>query len=236
MHKVQSTSGADLFNGMAFNVRTAVDSAGFATFYLPMLATDLDAALQTLGHVVHLAGVAPVQILGPKDPSFATPNTYSGNYGMGVFPLHTDLAHWYRPPRYLVLACLEGTESVGTLVYDSASIVEKEGHVLLYRALMRPRRPIGLQRPLLRLLERDGGGSDRFRFDSLFLQPANDSGSTAYEAVRQQLRASKPQRVILGRPGDAIVIDNWRMLHGRDAVPDSGRNRRIARMYLGELT
>src|SRR5438105_3528421 len=88
VHKVQSKSGADVLDGMAVNVRTAVDSAGFATFYLPMLATDPDAALQTLGHVVHLAGVSPVQILGPKDPSFATPNTYSGNYGMGVFPLH----------------------------------------------------------------------------------------------------------------------------------------------------
>ena len=43
-----------------------------------------------------------VQELVPR-PS-ATPNTYSGIYGLDRFPFHTDLAHWRVPPRYPMLA------------------------------------------------------------------------------------------------------------------------------------
>lgn len=221
---------------MTVDVRTTVNSDGFAVVRLPDLATDPRAELQTLGRLIELPGVFAVQILSPRNPDSATSNTYSGHFGMGGFPLHTDLAHWYRPPRYLVLGCIFGAKSVGTLVYDSTDIVEEIGRALLSRALVRPRRPLRVTRPLLRLLERDAGGSARFRFDSLFLQPANAAGLTALEVIGEHLRACEPERIVLGRTGDAVVIDNWRMLHGREAIPYDGQNRKIARMYLGDLT
>jgi len=42
-------------------------------------------------------------------------------------------------------------------------------------------------------------------------------------------------RVTLTSPGDTLVIDNWRMLHGRSAVPRDGLQRHVERAYLGKL-
>ncbi|MGO4910705.1 hypothetical protein ACEN2J_20760, partial [Pseudorhodobacter sp. W20_MBD10_FR17] len=64
-----------------------------------------------------------VQALVPR--SEAAPNSYSGIYGLGHFPFHSDLAHWRTPPRYLLLRCVTGyadwnapTEVVHQLGYD----------------------------------------------------------------------------------------------------------------------
>src|ERR1700756_5529428 len=43
-------------------------------------------------------------------------NTYGGNYGLGDLPLHTDLAHWHRPPRYVLLRAIRGSTLVSTRV------------------------------------------------------------------------------------------------------------------------
>src|SRR5277367_4742269 len=59
------------------------------------------------------AGVEVVQSLRPRDTIHAT-NHYSGHFGFGSFPLHTDLAHWAIPPRYLFLRCKVGTPDVFT--------------------------------------------------------------------------------------------------------------------------
>ena len=39
----------------------------------------------------------------------------------------------------------------------------------------------------------------------------------------------------LTNPGDTLIVDNWRFLHGRSCVPAVDVNRRIERVYLSEL-
>src|SRR2546423_858394 len=51
------------------------------------------------------SGIPSVQVLHPRPQAEAPRNQYSGTFGLGEFPLHTDLAHWSRPPRYLMLRC-----------------------------------------------------------------------------------------------------------------------------------
>ncbi len=40
---------------------------------------------------------------------------------------------------------------------------------------------------------------------------------------------------VLEQTGDTLVVDNWRMLHARSAVPMTQRNRKIHRAYLSTL-
>ena len=47
--------------------------------------------------ILPAAGIAMVQSLRPRDTTHATKNHYSGHFGLGSFPLHTDLAHWGFP-------------------------------------------------------------------------------------------------------------------------------------------
>lgn len=53
-------------------------------------------------------------------------NTYSGNFGLEVFPFHTDLAHWYIPPRYIFLRCVNPAEYVATKLIDRQSILDEQ--------------------------------------------------------------------------------------------------------------
>ncbi|WP_189666890.1 TauD/TfdA family dioxygenase [Pseudomonas amygdali] len=41
--------------------------------------------------------------------------------------------------------------------------------------------------------------------------------------------------VCLCNPGDTLIVDNWRMLHGRSAVPTSAMRRQLERIYISEL-
>src|SRR5262245_33113520 len=49
-----------------------------------------------------------VQSLEPRREADAGNNKYSKSFGVKEFPLHTDLAHWALPPRYMILRCRIG--------------------------------------------------------------------------------------------------------------------------------
>ena len=90
------------------DITTALNLYGFVIIsgHLPELSGL--PAFSELGKVVKLPGVAEVQVLTPRHEATTSPNTYSGNFGIHAFPLHTDLAHWFLPPRYLALRCVVG--------------------------------------------------------------------------------------------------------------------------------
>ncbi|MFU5948436.1 hypothetical protein ACM7P6_07830 [Pseudomonas aeruginosa] len=173
-----------------------------------------------------------VQELVPR--ATATPNTYSGIYGLGGFPFHTDLAHWRLPPRYLLLRCIKGYADVPTLLLDGQIIFDSVTLDLLTRAIFKPRRPRSGGLTLLRLCE-PSNGSYCFRWDEVFLTPASIIGDLAGQRVREQLPKCKPLSIVLARAGDTLLIDNWRMLHARSPIPAGREDRRIQRVYLEDL-
>jgi L-asparagine oxygenase len=212
-----------------------VTQTGFAflSSHLPTQSSG-DAILQ-LGLIEKLDGLSEIQELTPKEASESTSNLYSGNFGCGEFPFHTDLAHWFQPPHYLVLRCVEGAREVATRLVDSKNVVQSIGEDDLCRALVQPRRPLGMNRSLLRILERCSTGHSRFRWDDLFIVPATDHSSRTYAAIAKNLATAKPLDFVLEKPGDTLVVDNWRMLHARSAVPMTRRSRKIHRAYLSNL-
>lgn len=187
---------------------------------------------QELGQVAHLCNVKLVQTLKPKQADDADPNTYSGNYGLGAFPMHSDLAHWYEPPRYMVIRCVKGTPEVVTNVLDSGYVISELGAMALSRALVAPRRPSSNNNYLLRLLTKAKDGVDLFRWDEMFIKPFGQLSTETFGVVSRFLCSVSPMRFCLGSPGDTLILDNWRMLHGRSSVPDHSVNRHIERVYL----
>lgn len=214
------------------SVREQVYQYGFALVrrFSPRASTFDVASL--LGEPLQLGGDKMVQPLIPL--SCSAPNTYSGNYGLDHFPLHTDLAHWSLPPRYFILRCIRGYTQVPTLVFDGKSVVSTVGREILRRAVVRPRRPTAGEVRLLRLLG-DGPDAEILRWDSLYLKPASQIGELAFAKLHECLSSITPTAVALVEEGDTVVIDNWRMLHGRSAVFQSYRDRHLERVYLGSL-
>jgi alpha-ketoglutarate-dependent taurine dioxygenase len=204
--------------------------------FLPSFEPSISSAevVNSVGAGIHTPGLAAIQILVPKQRSESPPNIYSGNYGLDEFPLHTDLAHWFLPPRYLMLRCIATGNDVATRLLDRRVIIDAVGESALRTTLVQPRRPIELRRPLLNLLDRHAE-EQVFRWDQLFLVPATKSSGETYQKVATQLARHPAKSFFLRDPGDTLIIDNWRMLHGRSRVASENMGRRVERAYMGSL-
>jgi L-asparagine oxygenase len=214
------------------SVRAQVYENGFAFVQRLLPQTDSFHVAAALGKPLQLGGDQIVQRLVPLSAS--TPNTYSGNYGLNPFPFHTDLAHWNLPPRYFMLRCVKGYSDVPTLILDGNKLISDVGSEILRRAVVRPRRPRAGEVRLLRLLA-EGLDAQILRWDSLYLKPASRIGEKAFADVHDSLDSITPIAVALVQEGDTMVIDNWRMLHGRSAVMENYSDRHLERVYLGTL-
>ena len=181
-------------------------------------------------------GVTTVQVLRPHHQHDARRSQYSGTYGLDKFPLHTDLAHWANPPRYILLRCHSGSSSVATHLLQYSSIESALGVTTLRQALVRSTAP-RLDRTLSLLSVRLNLGVDwGIRWDPLFLTPMNPAGERV--ACVMNTRDWKPPSltsVVLAEPGDTAIIDNLRCLHGRASVPVKDMNRHIERTYLSGI-
>lgn len=173
-----------------------------------------------------------VQTLVPRTQ--AAPNSYSGIYGLGHFPFHSDLAHWRAPPRYLLLRCITGYADVPTLIIDGHDLIGAVTLDVLSRAIFKPRRPRNGSVSLLRLCE-PVEDVVRIRWDEVFLKPASRIGEVADLRIREWLSTRTPTALSLAEPHDMLLIDNWRMLHARSPILPGRESRVIERVYLEEL-
>ena len=224
---------------MEMSAKAELEKRGYLLLKQWYSGTSTEEVARIAGSVLDVEKVAAthkiqtVQTLRPRETTDAKSNTYSGTFGLGEFPLHTDYAHWETPPRYLMLRCLEGTASVSTyLLPTSLLLIEAEEYIA--RAVLAPRRkhpeqPICTM-PVVFSRSRVMG----LRWDFLFLKPVNVAAVKTGELVKSLFERSV-ETIHLSEPHDTLIIDNWRILHGRSSVPPQAKNRRIERVYLSDL-
>ena len=194
-------------------------------------------ALSDFGEVESVEGLNVVQQLVPRDLVESQPNTYGGTFGTAEFPLHTDLAHWAVPPRFLALRCIRGSASVPTRLFDGGLLLKRFRPEVLRSLLVQPRRPMRNGKQLLQLLERvESTDLFRLRWDSVYLKPATSQSAACFIEVKAFIAQATPSEILLADPGDTLIIDNWRCLHGRAPVSTTARTRHIDRAYLREIS
>lgn len=186
---------------------------------------------KSIGEVASFPGIPEVQTLAPRQIEMTEKSSYSGNFGTGPFPLHTDMAHWHMPPRYFLLRCVVPVEGVYTTFLHTHELFCAEDADTMNRSLFRPRRRIDGRLTMLRL---NSGGI--CRWDSLFIQPINARAEALRQRISQRIDTSSPRHVALENFNECILVDNWMTLHGRTAVPPHGISRRIDRVYLSNIT
>jgi len=218
---------------MSNKVAAEIYRAGYVFLrrFEPVLTTLSVAGL--IGIPAQLSERGPVHKLIPSNTS--PPNTYSGMYGLNKFPLHTDLAHWRSPPRFILLRCIRSVSDVATNLIDGKLLVQRVGQDVLSRSLVKPRRRVGGEIFLLRLFEPFAEGFGLIRWDEVFIRPASVVGDLGSRLVRTALQDIPTNQSFLSAPGDTLLIDNWRMLHGRSAIPSEFASREIERVYLEAL-
>ena len=137
------------------------------------------------------------------------------------FPLHSDTAHWPVPARYLFLSCFEpGEAGRATLVwrfdktvFTGSQLDTLRGEPVLfvtgrnsfYSTVLSPSRPF-------------------VRIDLGCMRAVTSAGHNVLGMLKEVLESVTPAR-ICWRKGGLLLLDNWRVLHGRDSteVPDAAR-------------
>jgi hypothetical protein len=225
---------------MLNKVLTEIDRDGFCLCrgLAPQMSTIETAhALGTVVNVEQLlpsSGIPTVQTLRPRIKGEGGRNQYSGHFGLGVFPLHTDLAHWAVPPHYFLLRCVAGSNDVLTRVLSWTPIVESVGAAVLRKAVFAARKKrIGCS-GLVRAMSQH---EDKvvFRWDPIFIKPLTEQALLLADVLHDSVWNERASTFLLERPGDTLIVDNWRMLHGRGEVLPESTGRRIERVYLSEV-
>src|SRR5437879_606504 len=169
---------------------------------------------QALGEVISVkrllpsSGIPTVQSLRPRNTSEVGRNQYSGHYGLGAFPLHTDLAHWALPPHYFLLRGVAGSNDVFTHVLAWTPIVELVGATALRKAVFAGRRRrIGYSGLVRAMSHHDSAVV--LRWDPIFLKPLNQHAQVLANAMRDSAWNEEAVKILLNQPGDTLIVDNW---------------------------
>jgi L-asparagine oxygenase len=214
------------------------DGFSFQPRFLPEFCTrevaDFLGVVDDPSDALPKSGMRAVQNLIPRERGEVGLNRYSGNYGCGEFPLHTDLAHWAVPPRYFILRCLVGSEFVFTTLLAWRLITERIPIELLRRAVFRARKHKIGSSSLVRAYS-TRNGHDLFRWDPLFLHPLNAAAESVASTMINFSSDTSVRRILLRNPSDTLIIDNWQSLHGRSAVSEVETRREVERVYLVEV-
>jgi len=140
---------------------------------------------------------------------------------------HTD----HHAARHIVWYCKEQSETGGeTLLIDAWKIIETMPKGLvdqLYDTLLKEHAVFEGDLDYHRMLERREGGGWNVYY-SFWL--AEDKENAAFQAFSRALSAV-PRIEFRMAPGDFLVIDNRRMLHGRKAIPSNDK-RHLIRLWL----
>ncbi|MGY4503782.1 hypothetical protein ACVWYH_007739 [Bradyrhizobium sp. GM24.11] len=196
--------------------------------------TDADGIISEIGRIGDLLGRrtagragAVKEIVRPQTSDEAHPRSLSARYGLSALPFHAELSHRPRPCRYLLLGCIDpGSPSAVTMLLDwrtlgfspeelhlleSAPILVRAGRCPFYSTLLPPDRAF-------------------LRYDPGCLEAVDQRGKAVLRLIVYRLARGSP-KTHEWRRGDILIIDNWRVLHGRGPSEfDSGR--RLARLLI----
>jgi hypothetical protein len=197
-------------------------------------ATDADATASELGKLgdrlgTRVAGRAGAleEVIKPLGADDAHPRSLSARYGLDALPFHTELSHRTRPCRYLLLGCIDpGSPAAATMMLDwralgftSEELDLLEGTPVLVRSG---------RRSFYSTILAPGGAF--LRYDPGCLEAVNQRGRMAMALIEDRIATASPQ-AHHWRQGDILIIDNWRVLHGRSPL-DPGSGRRLARILI----
>lgn len=208
----------------------ALTKNGWAKHVTEGLHTDavvreLDRFSSLLGKRIGGRAGALLEVIRPQAVEDAHPRSLSARYGLSALPFHIELSHRPRPCRYVLLGCIEpGPLASVTMLLDWRTLdFAPEELQLLEDAPILVR--AGRRSFYSTLLSSDRGF---LRYDPGCLEAVDDRGWAALQLMERRLAGAVPE-VHYWRRGDILIIDNWRVLHGR-GPSEQGSGRRLARV------
>jgi hypothetical protein len=167
------------------------------------------------------------EVIQPLSANDAHPRSLSARYGLSTLPFHTELSHRPKPCRYLLLGCVDpGSPAAATLLLDWRTLGFSQDELAFLEetpVLVRTGRRSFYSTILAR-------GGAFLRYDPGCLEAVDDRGRRAMQLIHDRAAAA-PFDAHHWREGDILIIDNWRVLHGR-SPSDQWSGRRLARILI----
>lgn len=219
-----------------------VENFGYWIVDLPMPSSDnearfwlnqLEAALgQGISHKHAIDGVVSLT----NNPALYNDNVRRPQSDTGHQSPHTDGAFEYQPPQLMAVLCLRPADKGGeTLVVDMGDAVKMLDGCDL-RGLYEPNAIAvvrGKQEAMHPVFSANGRGGTVARFSNHEYNvsyPATSAAEPGFTAIDGFVKDPSNQQVISLQPGQLIVIDNERVLHGRNEF-DSFLPRHLLRKW-----
>jgi len=171
-----------------------------------------------------------VKELVPKNATEARTSTMSGAHGTGVFPLHTDTAFLPTPCRYLVFRATGDVRRITFLASFTQLLGSfgSEFYNLAERSVWILRTPA--QSNYCSMIFR-AGQQTGWRYDPQCMIPVNEAAKRVDIRFRDAAAEIETQ-ALRWEEGLAVIICNWKMLHGRGPMPSGERRRVLERIYV----
>jgi alpha-ketoglutarate-dependent taurine dioxygenase len=168
--------------------------------------------------------------LRPTPREKAESASLSAQYGTGIFPLHTDTAHWRRPARYMLLRAATATcGSRPTLLVDGFQLLTLTAtKSYLENAVFSVHNG---KQSFLSMIAETTSTSRVIRFDPGCMKPKCEIAQKGLNDFNTALQ-SLPITKIEWAQGDTLIVDNWRCLHGRSAGLNNDTNTRVLQRVL----
>lgn len=211
-----------------------LESRGWVSFTLP-LSTESDLREQLLALAPVLgkpaatrSGDSLCDMLLPTEADAAKTQSLSKVYAVGEFPLHIDTAHWLTPCRYVMLACASpGSASRPTLLMDTRRLpLNDHQSSLLHSTPLRVTN--GRNSFFSTILSK---ARPFVRFDPGCMTGTTPDGAKALAVLAKE---NWPDHIetVFWRAGMVVVINNWRMLHGRARADRPDGDRKLLRISI----
>ncbi|SIS42116.1 Taurine dioxygenase, alpha-ketoglutarate-dependent [Thalassolituus maritimus] len=162
-------------------------------------------------------------------------------YNNGVkFDLHSELPYVHLPPDYIALLCISNEQNIGTNISNIDTILEKlDGSTIdllsdkAYKVLIPPHFGHTDSHSECRpMISRNANGMYdlHVRFDGILCD--TNEHRVAVEKLKKV--ADENIKEIITKPGQILVINNRRSLHGRRAITSDARysSRELRRIYI----
>lgn len=207
---------------MPIDILSELSNHGYAELCEILSIEEAVAATSMLGEIIPLNGQVNQKLI-PLTRDVATSPSFSKRYGYEAFPLHTDTVFWMKPARFAVFF-MESASRTATRVLESQD-TEKLINIARRNNPIFIRQTIGgpiYSRPW----SEENGGC--VIYDPCYMQPENRAAKD-FEGAAHNISA-RAKRIIWSG-AKALIIDNWRVLHGREICNDD--NRVLFRFYRG---
>jgi len=201
-------------------------ATGFSVLHVDHVH-DLLRLASSLGRVIPAeTGLQLDQVIAGSKPARRA-RSFTFHYGLGDFPLHTDTVYWPLPARYVVMWAAREFKTPTTIL-GSHQVSE-----LL--SSFKSRVPIFTRKSKTGPIYSSpwfGENDEYVRYDPCYMAAANGAAS----ALSQELDAAAMTVAedFFWKPHTALILDNWRCLHGRRGV--LGEERALSRIYIEEAS